>query len=77
MLALLHLSQESVLIRPTVDDKLLSTTLFNDIHQGKDQPGLLTSIPFVVSKGESSKHGEAWGGGFLPNAVSWVLRSSL
>lgn len=35
------------------------------------QPGLLTLIPFVVSKGET------WGGGLLPdlhsNPVSWVL----
>lgn len=36
--------------------------LCKDIHQGKDQPGLLTSIPFVVSKGDSSKHGGTWGG---------------
>ena len=36
---------------------------FKDIHQGKDQPSLLTSIPFVVSKGDSLKHGEGSLGG--------------
>lgn len=60
--------------------QLLSIRLFQDTHQRKRQPGLLTSIPFVVSKGGSSKHGKAWGGGLLPylhsNPVSWVPMSS-
>lgn len=30
---------------------------------------MLTSIPFGVSNGDSSKHGEAWDGGFLPDTL--------